>query len=116
MKTPIRFIFIATLSVVLYACSKGSLKDESFYVRGNCDMCKDRLESGVKSMPGVAQVKYNVNEEVLHVAYDSTKTDRTTIEKECAQLGHGTKAYPMNEKNHEALPECCKVSHNEGKH
>ncbi len=79
-------------------------------------MCKERLESGVKSLAGVSVAKYNVNEESLKVVYDTTKTNRAIIEEQCAILGHGTKAHPMNEKNHEALPECCKVSHNEGKH
>lgn len=104
-------LFFATVS-----CGTGAFKDEAFYVRGNCAMCKDRLESGVKTIKGVAQAKYNIKDEVLKVTYDTTITNRKVIEQQCANLGHGTKAYPMNEKNHEALPECCKVSHNGGKH
>ncbi|MDB5272625.1 MAG: cation-transporting ATPase [Chitinophagaceae bacterium] len=116
MNRVLNFLSILALSLSFYACGTGSFKDESFYVRGNCNMCKDRLESGVKNISGVAQAKYNVKEESLKVTYDTTKTNRTTIEEQCAELGHGTKAHPMNEKNHEQLPECCKVSHNAGKH
>jgi copper chaperone CopZ len=116
MKSLLSLLAIVFSAFTLYSCGTGSFKEESFYVRGNCDMCKDRLESGIKGIAGVAQAKYNVNEEILKVTYDTTITNRATIEKQCANLGHGTKAYPMNEKNHEQLPECCKVSHNEGKH
>ncbi len=116
MKILLSLLSLLIVTFALYSCGSGSSKEESFYVRGNCNMCKDRLESGIKSLSGVSQAKYNVNDEVLKVTYDTTVTNRTNIEQQCALLGHGTKAYPMNEKNHEALPECCKVSHNEGKH
>jgi len=116
MKSLPSLLSVAALTFFLFSCGTGSFKDESFYVRGNCEMCKDRLESGVKSLSGVAQAKYNIKNEVLKVTYDTILTSRAVIEQQCANLGHGTQAYPMNEKNHEALPECCKVSHSEGKH
>lgn len=116
MKCLSRLLAVVFSALILYSCGTGSLKDESFYVRGNCNMCKDRLESGVKKLEGVTQAKYNVEDEMLKVTYDSIVTTRVIIEKQCAALGHGTKAYPMNEKNHEELPECCKVSTHEGKH
>lgn len=116
MKSLLGPLAVVALLFTVYSCGTGSFKDESFYVRGNCAMCKERLESGVKTINGVAQAKYNVKDEVLKVTYDTTITNRKVIEQQCANLGHGTQAYPMNEKNHEALPECCKVSHNKGKH
>lgn len=109
-------LVLVLLAYSLGSCGTGSFKDDSFYVRGNCKMCKDRLEAGVKKVNGVAQAKYNVKSETLKVTYDSTITDRATIEKYCAEIGHGTESYPMNEKNHEQLPECCKVTHHSGKH
>lgn len=116
MKGLFNLLAVGFSAFTLYSCGSGSLKEESFYVRGNCSMCKDRLESGVKDIAGVANAQYVVKDEMLKVTYDTTITNRVIIEKQCAELGHGTKAYPMNEKNHEELPECCKVSHNEGKH
>ena len=116
MKTLLSLSIVVIVALTLYSCGAGSFKEESFYVRGNCDMCKERIESGVKNISGVAKAKYNVKQEEIIVTYDTTITTRAIIEQQCAQLGHSTKAYPMNEKNHEALPECCKVSHNEGKH
>ncbi|MDF2453557.1 MAG: cation-transporting ATPase [Bacteroidota bacterium] len=116
MKSLLGLLAVIVLSFAVFSCGTGSFKDESFYVRGNCEMCKDRLESGVKTLTGVAQAKYNIKDEVLKVTYDTTLTNRAVIEKQCANLGHGTQAYPMNEEKHDALPECCKVSHNGGKH
>ncbi|MBC7487425.1 MAG: cation transporter [Cytophagaceae bacterium] len=116
MKSLLSLLLVVFSAFTIYSCGTGSFKEESFYARGNCDMCKDRLESGIKSISGVAQAKYIVKDEMLKVTYDTNSTNRVIIEKQCAELGHGTKAYPMNEKNHEELPECCKVSHNEGKH
>lgn len=116
MKSLSGLMTFIVFALSLYSCGNKSFKEESFYVRGNCGMCKERLESGVKTLSGVTQVKYNVNDEMLKVTYDTTLTNRAAIEEQCSELGHGTHAYPMNEKNHEALPECCKVSPNEGKH
>jgi mercuric ion binding protein len=116
MKSLPALMAFIVLALSLYSCGKGSFKEESFYVRGNCEMCKERLESGVKTLSGVTQAKYSVKDEMLKVTYDTTITNRVAIEKQCSELGHGTHDYPMNEKKHEALPECCKVSHNEGKH
>jgi periplasmic mercuric ion binding protein len=109
-------ILLVTATLTLFSCGSGSWKEETFYVRGNCGMCKERLESGIKALAGVGKVKYEVKKETMNVMYDTTKISRLTIEQACANLGHSTEAVPMNEKNHEALPECCKVSHNEGKH
>ncbi len=113
----IRKLFLfSTLSLLAYACGSGTSKEESFYVRGNCGMCKERIEQGVKEMKGVQGAFYNVKNEALKVVYDSTLTSRLAIEKQCADLGHSTEAVHMNEKHHAELPECCQVTNQKGKH
>jgi periplasmic mercuric ion binding protein len=116
MKNILIQLLIALSLFTLSSCGKGAMKEESFYVRGNCSMCKKRIESDVKKITGVAEVRYAVEGEQLKVTYDTTLATRTTIEQHCAALGHATEVHPMNKKNHDALPECCKVSTQEGKH
>ena len=112
-----RNLFLAfTLSAALYSCGSGSFKEEAFYVRGNCEMCKDRIETGVQAINGVQSAVYNVNKEALNVIYDTIKVDRIKIENTCADLGHSTELVRRNEKNHADLPECCQESQKEGKH
>jgi periplasmic mercuric ion binding protein len=109
------FLFF-TLSWTLFSCGSGSFKEEAFYVRGNCGMCKERIEVGVQELNGVQSAVYNVNKQALNVIYDTTKVDRITIESKCADLGHSTETVHMNEKHHDELPECCQESQKEGKH
>ena len=117
MKKTVHLLLVMMAAIITYSCSPGSFKEESFYVRGNCDMCKERIELGVKELKGVQTALYNVDKESIKVVYDSSLVSRLTIEKKCADLGHSTEAVHRNEAHHAELPECCQESNSEkGKH
>lgn len=99
------------LLFALCACSKSSdsNKESEFYVRGNCEMCKERIEASVKSVPGVSSAIWDVNTSSLKVAYDSTKVTELALHKSVAATGHGTKQVEMDSNAHNDLPECCQV-------
>jgi periplasmic mercuric ion binding protein len=116
MSTTKTLFLFSLWAITAYSCGSGASKEESFYVRGNCGMCKDRIEESVKAMNGVYSAAYDVKNETLNVVYDTTLLTRLVIEKQCADLGHGTAIVPMNDQHHADLPECCQVTHNKGKH
>jgi len=118
MKRSVQLFLFSVVSILVYACGSGSFKEESFYVRGNCDMCKERIELGVKELKGVQTALYNVEKESINVVYDSTLITRMAIEEKCADLGHSTELVHKNEKHHAELPECCQetANTNKGKH
>ncbi len=103
-----QLIFILFISV-LFSCSKSANKEVEFYVRGNCDMCKERIETTVKAVPGIATANWEVKTSNLKVTFDSTKTNELDLHKAIAATGHGTKLVEMNAKAHDELPDCCKI-------
>ncbi|MDX2191155.1 MAG: cation transporter [Bacteroidota bacterium] len=78
------------------------------WVRGNCSMCKERIESTTKSLNGIQFASWDVDSKILHVTFDSTKVSLGEINVSIANVGHSTKLVARNESAHEALPNCCK--------
>jgi copper chaperone CopZ len=98
------------VSGIFTSCSNsGAKKHDEFYVRGNCEMCKERIESTVKGLPGVANAEWDVDSKALSVDYDSTKITSMQIHSACAKVGHGTKMVAMDDKAHAELPDCCQM-------
>lgn len=97
------------LALTIFSCSKSANKESEFYVRGNCEMCKERIETAAKSLEGVSKANWDVNSSSLKVTYDSTKVSAQDIHKSIAATGHGTEQAPMDTNAHASLPECCKV-------
>jgi copper chaperone CopZ len=108
--TSIAIILISFSFSMLSCSSKTKMKE--FYVRGNCEMCKERLETSLKSEKGIELLNYKIDQQTLVVKFDTTMISQDLIEKKCADLGHGTHNHPMNEAANEALPECCKAENN----
>lgn len=96
-------------AVILSSCSSSN-KNDSFYVRGNCEMCRERIETTALSVKGVSTAEWNVDSKELLVSYDSTQTSSIQIHEAVANVGHGTKLVPMNQEAHDNLHECCKVA------
>lgn len=100
-------IFIILL--IILSCGKKELAKTRFYVRGNCEMCQERIEKTAKKVKGVAKASWNVDTKMLTVAYDSTEVQEIEIHKAVAAVGHGTEKVEMNKEAHDALPSCCQV-------
>jgi len=107
MKQLIFLLFIP----IIFACSKNTSKETEFFVRGNCEMCKERIENTAKNVSGVTSANWDVNSSSLKVTFDSTKVKELDLHKAIAGTGHGTKLIEMNTKAHDELPDCCKVNH-----
>ena len=76
-------------------------------VSGVCEMCKHRIETAVKALPGIWSANWNVNANVLYVTYDRTKTNPDKMEKAVAAAGHDTKGYKASDLVYATLPDCC---------
>jgi Cu(I)/Ag(I) efflux system membrane fusion protein len=100
---------LSVLFILFTSCGSAINKQSTFFVRGNCEMCKERIESTASSIKGVSFVAYDVDKEELKVGYDTLLVSEIEIEKKIAQTGHATLNVPMDTINHNKLPECCKV-------
>jgi Cu(I)/Ag(I) efflux system membrane fusion protein len=77
------------------------------HVSGNCDMCKERIETAVKSVSGVASADWDADRQMLHVQFDPTKTNLDNIQKTVAAAGHDTEKYKAPDNAYNQLPTCC---------
>ena len=76
-------------------------------VSGNCDMCKDRIETAAKSVSGVSLAEWSTETKMLHVEFDGKMTNSDAIQKAIAAVGHDTEKYKAQDYVYNKLPECC---------
>ena len=76
-------------------------------VSGNCEMCKERIETAAKSVAGVTLAEWSAETKQLHVSFDKGKTNIDYIQKAIAKAGHDTEKYKAPDDVYKALPECC---------
>jgi Cu(I)/Ag(I) efflux system membrane fusion protein len=86
---------------------KPMIENEIFAVAGNCDMCKERIETAAKTVGGVKSAIWDTKTHKIKVEFDSMKTDLITIQKAIAKAGHDTEKFKADNKTYEGLPECC---------
>jgi copper chaperone CopZ len=108
MKTMKMFLFasFAILFNLGLSAQNKNLKNESFKVSGNCDMCKNRIETAAKSA-GATNASWDVKSKMLAVTFDASKTNSDAIAKKVAMAGHDAKNFKAEDKAYKALPSCC---------
>ncbi len=82
-------------------------KNEIFEVSGNCEMCKERIETASKSVKGVLSASWDINTKKINVGYNSSVTSLDVIQKAIAESGHDNVKYRAPDDVYNKLPECC---------
>lgn len=82
-------------------------KTETVKVKGNCGMCKARIERSLK-IEGVSNADWNKDTKILTVTYDTHKTDMDKIQNVVAGAGHDTEKYAATNDTYRKLPGCCR--------
>lgn len=54
----------------------------------SCDHCKQTIESGMRSQPGVRDVAVEVDTRHVGIDYDEEQTDEEALRHEMAELGY----------------------------
>jgi Cu(I)/Ag(I) efflux system membrane fusion protein len=83
---------------------------EMFKVAGNCDMCKERIETAAKTVLGVTKAEWSAETQQLHLSFLSTKTNVDQVAKAIAAVGHDTEKFKATELVYKSLPQCCLYS------
>jgi outer membrane receptor protein involved in Fe transport/copper chaperone CopZ len=82
-----------------------NLSKNQFTVKGNCDMCKERIENTAKKA-GAKEARYSIDSQILTLETDNNiSTD--DILKKVAEAGHDNEKFKASDANYEALPGCC---------
>lgn len=118
MKT-IKFFIAAIVAVMLTtglnaqkkdqsatAAGKTMTKTENFKVWGKCDMCKTRIEKGLK-LDGISKAAWDQKTLLVTVTYDPSKVNVDAMQKKLASIGHDTEKYRAPDDVYAKLPDCC---------
>ncbi len=79
-------------------------------VRGNCGMCKKRIEKAAFGVSGVRSATWDAKTEKLSLILDQEKTSLEAVEKAVAGAGHDTENVKATQSDYESLHKCCKYS------
>ena len=98
---------ILFLSIFLFSNFSAQTKTFKAKVEGNCGMCKDRIETVAKSDNNVKSAVWSVSKKTLTVSYDASKTDKKSILKSIAEVGHDNEMFRASSKVYDDLEVCC---------
>lgn len=81
-------------------------RDTEFYVKGNCDMCKNRIEATAKQA-GAEEATWNSGTQKLGLKFDPARSSAEKILKSIADAGHDNELFRAPDAVYEKLPACC---------
>ncbi|MDM1402329.1 efflux RND transporter periplasmic adaptor subunit [Myroides odoratimimus] len=87
--------------------ASANLEHAMLKVKGNCDLCKERIETAAKKVKGVSTASWDVKEKVLHLNFDKKLTSKAAISKAVAKVGHDTELDKATDADYKALHSCC---------
>ena len=108
------FVFASFILLVVSSCEpdKGNSASE-FKVWGNCEMCKETIESSLNKQPGIVKAEWDVKSKKLSVNYDSSAIKLNDIHKRIASVGYDTEKEKGDDQAYNSLHECCKYKRKE---
>lgn len=83
--------------------SKG---ENEFFVKGNCESCKARIEKAAKSA-GANSAGWSAEKQTVILNFDPSKTSADQILKKIAEVGHDNEKYKTTDDVYKQLPGCC---------
>jgi outer membrane receptor for ferrienterochelin and colicins len=92
--------------LMLSAFSFAQAVTEQFLVKGNCNMCKARIETAA-TKAGAISADWSAETQTLTMVLDETKITCDTILKQVAEAGHDNEKFKAPESAYKALPACC---------
>ncbi|MCL6266247.1 heavy-metal-associated domain-containing protein [Flagellimonas myxillae] len=101
------FLFFILLGLNL-AHSQDKNKSVTFEVKGNCWMCKNRIEKTAIKMKGVKFASWNSESKVFKAIIDERKCTVADVQEKIASVGHDSGEYVAPEEVYQNLPTCCK--------
>jgi copper chaperone CopZ len=90
-------------------------KTEKFEVKGNCEMCENRIETAAKSVDGVSEADWDKETKMLELSFDESKTSAQKVQMAISKVGHDTPMHKAKDEVYNALPGCCKYDRTEAK-
>src|SRR5690606_9134131 len=83
-------------------------KSISFEIKGNCGMCKSRIEKTALKLKGVKMASWDAGTKVFQGVIDERKCSIEDIKKSIAEVGHDSEGFNAPKQIYDNLPPCCK--------
>ena len=120
MKTIIRstviiLAFLLSASHVSAQEKDKKVETAKFVVKGNCNMCKDRIENAAL-IKGVKLVEWDKVTDTLTVIYRVDKVKLDDLHKAVAEVGHDTEKVKAKDEVYTKLPAGCLYRDGSSKH
>ena len=81
-------LFIFSLSISLPSCKPSTVENAkgnaTIEVRGNCEMCKERIEEVALGLPGIKTASWSPETKQLILDIDTTQTKMKTVHQKLA--------------------------------
>jgi periplasmic mercuric ion binding protein len=112
-----RIFFIASTLILLFAAfpsagqsaSKSDpYRTETFRIYGNCEMCRETIESALKKKDGVIKKDWSPRTKQMKVTYDTTRITLREIKQKIADKGYDTDEIRGSDEAYSKLHKCCK--------
>ncbi len=100
----------STVAMTPMSDGKVRLQKVAFEAKGNCSMCKARIEKAAKSLAGVKSATWDENTQQLSVKFDGGKSKLKDIQAAVAKSGHDNAGAKANDATYDQLPACCQYS------
>lgn len=94
-------------SIITSVSSNESTITETIGVRGNCGMCKTKIESALKNKKGIISSTWDQSTKKLTVIYNPVKIKIEKIHQMVADAGYDTDKIKASDKAYSKLPACC---------
>lgn len=108
MKNILTVLLVALLGMTVQAQEKKNKNAKAdVEVKGNCEMCKKRIEKAAYSVGGVKSAVWHSDDQMLHLVYNQEKCSAEQVEKAVASAGHDTKSVKATEAAYKGLHDCC---------
>lgn len=108
MKNILLILMVALVSLTAQAQDKKKKNaKQDVEVRGNCEMCKKRIEKAAYSVAGVKSAEWHQDDQTLHLIINEEKTSGLDVQKAVAKAGHDTGAVRATDEDYAKLHTCC---------
>lgn len=95
-----------TTSILEKDTGTEAAKSNEFFVKGNCDMCKSRIEATAKQA-GAEEASWNAATQKLALKFDLAKSSAEKILKSISEAGHDNELFRAPDAVYDKLPGCC---------
>ena len=107
-------LLVLLISIFGFSTQAQEKKDKNakreIAVKGNCEMCKKRIEKAAYSVKGVKSAVWTPESQQLVVILNEQKASTNEIEKSVAKAGHDTEHVKAPNAEYENLHECCQYN------